>query len=73
MADGSFDFGKAQRDKAERMAANDPRPSLEERYTSHDAYVSKVSASAARLVGLRLMLQQDAELIVSQAKSASIP
>ncbi len=59
--------------KAERMAANDPRPSLEERYPSHEAYVSKVSASAARLVGLRLMLQQDAELIVSQAKSASIP
>ena len=61
------------RTKAERIAANDPRPSLEERYPTHDDYVSKVSASASRLGGLGLMLKQDADLIVSQAKAASVP
>jgi hypothetical protein len=55
------------------MAANDPRPSLEERYPTHDDYVSKVSASASRLVGQGLMLKQDADLIVLQAKAASVP
>jgi len=37
--------------KAERMASGDPRPSLEERYGSHDKYVAEVRAAAARLSG----------------------
>jgi hypothetical protein len=32
------------RTKAERLAAGDPRPSLEERYVDHGAYVSAVTA-----------------------------
>lgn len=59
--------------KAERLAANDPRPSLEERYPTHDDYVAKVSAAAAKLVAERLLLQQDADLIVNQAKAAAVP
>jgi hypothetical protein len=61
------------RTKAERLAAEDPRPSLEERYPTHDAYVEKVSAAAAKLVADRFLLPQDAELLVSQAKAAAIP
>jgi hypothetical protein len=61
------------RTKAERIAAEDPRPSLEERYPTHDVYVEKVSAAAARLVADRFLLPQDADLLVSQAKAAAIP
>ncbi|PWT89332.1 MAG: hypothetical protein C5B56_07300 [Proteobacteria bacterium] len=61
------------RTKAERMAAKDSRPSLEERYPTHDAYVEKVRAAAAKLVADRFLLPQDADLIVSQAKEAAIP
>jgi hypothetical protein len=61
------------RTKAERIAAEDPRPSLEERYPTHDVYVEKVSAAAARLVADRFLLPQDAELLVSQAKAAAVP
>src|SRR5437868_7566829 len=34
------------RTKTEREANNDPRPSLEERYGSHDGYVTAVEAAA---------------------------
>jgi hypothetical protein len=61
------------RTKAQRLAAEDPRPSLEERYPTHEAYVEKVSAAAARLVADRFLLSQDAELLVSQANAAAIP
>ena len=61
------------RSKAERMAARDPRPSLEERYPTHEAYVEKVSAAAAKLVADRFLLPQDADLIVSQAREAKVP
>lgn len=61
------------RTKGERMAADDPRPSLEERYPTHDAYVESVRAAAAKLVADRFLLPQDADLIVSQAKAAAVP
>jgi Alpha/beta hydrolase domain len=61
------------RTKAERMAAGDPRPSLEERYPTHESYVQKVIAAAAKLVADCFLLPQDADLIVSQAKAAAIP
>jgi hypothetical protein len=54
------------------MAANDPRPSLEERYPTHDSYVRKVSAAAKKLVADRFLLPEDADLLVSQAKAAAI-
>ena len=54
------------------MAANDPRPSLEERYPTHDSYVRKVTASAKKLVADRFLLPDDT-LLISQAKAAAIP
>ncbi|HUE66144.1 MAG TPA: alpha/beta hydrolase domain-containing protein [Rhizomicrobium sp.] len=59
--------------KAERQAKNDPRPSLEERYPSHAAYVAKVKAQADALVAARYMLPADAARIVAEAEAAKIP
>ena len=59
--------------KAERLAAGDPRPSLEERYPSHQDYVDKVTGAANKLVAERLLLRQDADLAIAQAKEAAVP
>jgi hypothetical protein len=56
--------------RAERLANGDPRPSLEERYSSHAAYVARVKAAADGLVAQRTMLAADAARIVSQAQAA---
>jgi hypothetical protein len=61
------------RTKAERVGAGDPRPSLEERDPSHEAYVEKVRSAANKLVADRFLLPRDADLIVSQAEAAAIP
>ena len=59
--------------KAERLAKGDPRPSLEERYPSHSAYVAKVKAQADALVAARYMLPEDAKRIVAEAETAKVP
>ena len=53
--------------KGEREAAGDPRPSLEERYGSREAYVARVEAAAAALVADRLLLPADAPVYVKAA------
>jgi hypothetical protein len=57
------------RTKAEREAAGDPRPSLQERYGSRDAYVEQVREAAAALVAERLLLQGDADAFVRAAEA----
>ena len=57
------------RTKGEREAAGDPRPSLEERYGSREAYVARVEAAAAALVADRLLLPADAAVYVKAAES----
>ena len=59
--------------KADRDAAGDKRPSLAERYPSHADYVAKVTAAANQLVKQRLLLQQDADMIIKQANDAAVP
>ena len=56
------------RDKRERETTGDPRPSLEERYGSRDAYVAKVKAAAEALVADRLLLPADAATYVTAAE-----
>jgi hypothetical protein len=56
------------RSMAEREAAGDPRPSLEERYGSREAYVAQVQAAAQALVIERLLLPADAAACVAAAK-----
>jgi len=58
---------------AERSAAHDPRPSLQERYPTHADYVAKVTAAATALVGARLLLPDDATFLIDQANAAAVP
>ncbi len=58
--------------KAERLASGDPRPSLEERYGSHQKYVGLVRAAAERMVRGRYLLQEDADRLVSQAEASAV-
>src|SRR6266404_3821108 len=57
------------RTRAEREAADDPRPLLEERYASRAAYVAEVKAAAAALVAERLLLPADAAAYVAAAQA----
>jgi hypothetical protein len=62
-----------RRTKADRMAAGDPRPSLEELYSNHDDYVAKVAAAASALQAQRLMLQEDVDDYIAEAMAAPVP
>jgi hypothetical protein len=65
--DGSFiPFARTKR---EREAADDPRPSLEERYRDRDAYVASVRAASEALVAERLLLPTDAAAYVKAAEA----
>jgi hypothetical protein len=59
--------------KAERLAAGDPRPSLEERYADHADYVSKVTRVAQELKAQRLLLDQDVAAYIAAAQTAAVP
>jgi Alpha/beta hydrolase domain len=45
--------------KAERKKSKDPRPSIEERYTSKDDYLGKIAAAAQQLVKEGFLLEGD--------------
>lgn len=56
---------------AARTAANDPRPSLQARYTSKADYVARVRAAANDLRDQRLMLQEDVDRWVQRANATT--
>jgi hypothetical protein len=58
--------------RAERMAAGDPRPSVEERYPDAAAYAGAVRAAAERLVAERLLLAEDAQAMVAAAEAGTL-
>jgi hypothetical protein len=58
------------RTKAEREAAGDPRPSLEERYGSRASYVERVRTEANALMRERLLLPADATAYVRAAEAS---
>ncbi|OFW01001.1 MAG: hypothetical protein A3I61_05170 [Acidobacteria bacterium RIFCSPLOWO2_02_FULL_68_18] len=60
------------RTKAERLAASDPRLSLEERYTDHAGYVAAVTRAAERLHQQRLLLAADVQRYVEQALASDV-
>ncbi len=66
--DGSYAPFAATR--AERIAKNDPRLSLEERYGDHAGYVKKFTEATEQLVAARLLLREDADLLIAKARSA---
>lgn len=55
---------------ADRIAAGDPRRSLQERYGHHAGYVSAVRAAAEQLAAERLLLPEDAAALIAQASAS---
>ncbi|MFQ6029530.1 MAG: alpha/beta hydrolase domain-containing protein, partial [Dehalococcoidia bacterium] len=53
--------------QAEREASGDPRPSIEERYTSREDYLDRVRQAAQVLVGQGYLLAEDIETVIDQA------
>ncbi|HLF77791.1 MAG TPA: alpha/beta hydrolase domain-containing protein [Dehalococcoidia bacterium] len=51
----------------QREQANDPRPSVVERYASKDEYLQRVRQEALRLAEQHLILEQDVEIVVDNA------
>jgi hypothetical protein len=66
---GMVPFAKT---KAERLATNDPRRSLEERYGTHEGYVAAVRAAAAHAVARGFLLQADADALIAQAEASAV-
>ena len=64
MAGSYIPFAKT---RAERQAARDPRPSIEERYTSREDYLRQVEAAANKLEQQRYVLKEDVKPIVDAA------
>ncbi len=50
--------------RANREAAGDPRPSIEERYASREDYLAQVHAAVDRLVTERYLLPEDIDIVV---------
>jgi alpha/beta hydrolase family protein len=58
--------------RADRLAAGDPRLSLEERYGNHDAYVTAVRRAAERLQTRRFLLPEDVQRYIDEAEDSSV-
>lgn len=58
--------------KAERLQANDPRLSLEERYLTHAGYVQAVTKAADDLLKRRLLLPDDARQYSRDAENSPV-
>jgi Alpha/beta hydrolase domain len=58
--------------RAERLAAGDPRPSIEERYPSKESYVGAFKKAADGLVAKRYLLPEDAKLLIDRAEREGI-
>ena len=53
--------------RSEREASGDPRPSIEERYESRQAFLDQIEAAARQLVADGYLLEQDVQPLLSQA------
>ena len=58
--------------KEERLAAGDPRLSLEERYGSHDNYVKAVEKAARQLEAEGFLLPADAQACIDEAEASDV-
>jgi hypothetical protein len=56
--------------EAERQCAGDPRPSLETRYASCDAWAARLAEATDRLVAERLLLAEDGDRLVAAARES---
>ena len=60
------------RSKAGRLAAGDPRLSLEERYGTHDGYVQAVRRAAQRAQQEGFLLEADAAALIKAAEASRV-
>jgi hypothetical protein len=58
--------------KADREHRRDPRPSLEERYPTHQAYVAAVTRSANALKAQRFLIDEDVKQYIAAAKASPV-
>lgn len=58
--------------RAERSEKHDPRPSLQERYGSHEGFVCAVQAATAREAKRRFLRPADAVKLVKQAQASDV-
>ncbi len=63
------DFAPTQ---SERLAAGDPRPSIEERYEDHVSYVNKVTAAALKLRARGVLLDEDVARYIAAAEASDV-
>jgi hypothetical protein len=56
--------------EAERERADDPRPSLEARYASRDAWAARLAEAVDRLVSERLLLAEDGDRLAAAARES---
>ena len=57
---------------AERLAAGDPRPSLQELYVTHEGYVDAIARPARDLAQQRFMLQEDVDKTIAEAVASDV-
>ncbi|MBM3941401.1 MAG: hypothetical protein FJ316_00460 [SAR202 cluster bacterium] len=57
---------------AERLAAGDPRLSLEERYKDHAGYVAAVTRAARKLEAQRFLLPADVQMYIDEAQASNV-
>ena len=69
LSGGYIPFAKT---KAERLAAGDPRLSLEERYGNHAGYVTAVRAAVEKAVRERFLLRDDGDRLIAQAAASNV-
>ena len=60
------------RTRAERETNGDPRLSLEERYGDHAGFVAAVRRAAGESVARRLLLPEDAEVLIRMAQESDV-
>jgi hypothetical protein len=58
--------------KADRIAAGDPRLSIEERYPTKDAYLAAFKKAADDLVAKRFLLPDDADALIKSAQAEGV-
>jgi len=56
----------------ERKVVHDPRPSLEERYGSHEGYVAAVKKAAEHATALGFLLPEDAAALIAAADKSAV-
>ena len=72
LCDRDGTYAPFARTRAEREARGDTRPSLEERYGSHAAYVARYEDAVQRLARERLILAEDVERYMARVRSEEI-